>query len=175
MNNERFQELLQFGGEFEAAVEPKIARVFCHADPMAMLINTATSKTDDKHGRGQRLMFCQDTSASYMLPDVFVFSKGKQFCVEIKCKNRFFRHSDGKLYAVIDTYKIKDYDEAVEKMNFDGIYYVFGDKQTRSVYFATPEQAKEIVIRLDSFVSKKNPKGQFHAWAIDELHSLGKW
>ncbi|CAL9966916.1 hypothetical protein VPHD480_0117 [Vibrio phage D480] len=173
MNNERFQELLQFGGEFEAAVEPKIARVFCHADPMAMLINTATSKTDDKHGRGQRLMFCQDTSASYMLPDVFVFSKGKQFCVEIKCKKRFYRYSDGKLYAVIDTYKVLEYLEAVEKMGFDGIYYVFGDEETRAVYFAQTEQSIDIII--DEFREYKNPKGQFKAWAIDELHSLGKW
>ncbi|URQ03667.1 hypothetical protein PVA23_290 [Vibrio phage PVA23] len=172
MNDERFQELLQFGGEFEAAVEPKIARVFCHADPLAMLINTATSKTDQKHNRGQRLMFCQDTSASFMLPDVFVFTKGKQFCVEIKCKKRFYRHSDGKLYGVIDSYKVQEYRDAVRHMGFDGIFYVFGDEETRSVYFAKDDP---IDIKIPAFREYKNKKGEFKAWLIDDLHFLGKW
>ncbi|AUR85841.1 hypothetical protein NVP1081O_106 [Vibrio phage 1.081.O._10N.286.52.C2] len=173
MNDQQFKEQLEKGGKFEDAAEPLIARLFTRQDEHAMIINTATSKTDQKHKRGQRLMYCQDTSASYMLPDVFIFSNGKQLCIEIKYKNKFYRHTDGELYGYIDTYKVEEYEEAVKKMGFDGIYYVFGEKTDRNVYFGSPVQAVDMVI--PQFAEYKNPKGLFNCWKISELHTIGKW
>lgn len=182
MQNKQFNEQLEFGGTFEDAVEPLIANLFTLRDEAndvpqaeyATIINTATSKTDSQHGRGQRLKYCTDLSCSYMLPDVFVFARGKQYAVEIKCKSRFYRHTDGFLYGVIDSYKVEDYDGAVKLMGFDSLLYVFGAKlDDRNVYLGMPKQAIQIII--PDFAEKKNPKGEFHAWRVADMQKIGKW
>ncbi|CAM0046037.1 hypothetical protein VPHF86_0111 [Vibrio phage F86] len=179
---EYFDKQLVRGGIFEDAVVPLLSNMFRARDEhnnvpqeqFSTIINTATSKTDSEHGRGQRLMYCTDNSCSYMLPDVFIFAQGKQYAVEIKVKKRFYRHTDGYLYGVIDSYKIEDYDGAVRLMGFNSLLYVFGaETEDNNVYLGQPSQAREIVIH--DFRDKKNPKGLFHAWRINDMQTIGKW
>jgi hypothetical protein len=174
-STEEFNKKLQFGGRFEDIIEPRIAQIFTmNLDPLSAMVNTATSKTDHKHNRGQRLMYTHDRSISYMLPDIQVYGAGKQYSVEIKCKNRYYTENN-ETYALIDYYKIVEYDSGVKIMYFDGIYYVFGENKSRTAHMTKLNGAGGEIKFIPCYADNKNKTGKFMAWNIKDLQYIGTW
>lgn len=172
MSDEQFQTLLKFGGKFEDAILPALCQIFVRFDPYALILPLSTSKTDKEHGRGQRFMYCADTSASYMAPDFVAYVNGKSYLIEAKAKSRFYKET-GINYGIIDKYKVDDYNEVMERIGASGLFYVFGDKENNDAYIARGNVGVKTIIPYYS--EWKNPKGEFYRWELSKSNYLGKW
>ncbi len=173
MSSRYFERSLEMGKTFEDIVEPVIAREFASRDNQAYYMNKANSKLDVANNRGQRYKNCVDTRDSLPCPDMEVHACGKQIHVEIKCKSSWV-NLDGIQYAVIDAYKVREYEIVKDITHFDECIYVFGDKRSRSVYM-TDSSYKGELRRIPFFKDAKNPNQQFICWDISKLKYLGKW
>ena len=187
MNDEKFNDNLQFGNKFETRVSEILAKIFHLKDPLSNLINLASSKTDKKNRLGQRVYYNQNiingnlgTVDSCMAPDFMLFHRDeygdiKQTLIEVKAKSHWYQ-ADGKTMAVVDVFKVKDYQECVKVMGFNNLLFVFGDESTGDIYLSKLCDAHKIRIPLNrKYDNRRNPESMFYAWELSDMQYIGKW
>jgi len=177
-NKQQFERNLDMGKKFEDQVEPIINRYFAYLDPNSYVMNKAYSKKDIMHQRGQRYKLCANTSISYCAPDIEIHCRGKQLHIEIKFKNSWV-NIDGKEYAVIDEYKVREYENVLKLSGFDECLYVFGSAREGKVYITNArENEKNKMVRIRKTISyfktdRKNPNCSFYCWEVSKLKHIG--